>query len=91
MVKATKCARCKNYIILNFKKEAQNTVCPYCDKLFRYRLIGASICEIDLLIGEVLGKGIPRKRSVFGGLASPARFERAASRLGAHGSIDKKA
>ena len=45
----------------------------------------------DDLIGEVLGKGIPRKRSVFGGLASPARFERAASRLGAHGSIDKKA
>ena len=32
--------------------------------------------------GEVLGKVIPRKRSVFGGLASPARFERAASRLG---------
>ena len=28
-------------------------------------------------------KGNPRKRSVFGGLASPARFERAASRLGA--------
>ena len=27
-------------------------------------------------------KRIPRKRSVFGGLASPARFERAASRLG---------
>ena len=26
----------------------------------------------------------PRKRIVFGGLASPARFERAASRLGAH-------
>ena len=34
------------------------------------------------LIGVVLEKGIPRKRSVFGGLASPARFERAASRLG---------
>ena len=32
--------------------------------------------------GEVLGKVIPRKRSVFGGLASPARFERAAFRLG---------
>jgi hypothetical protein len=39
----------------------------------------------------MLGKGIPRKRSIFGGLASPARFERAAFRLGAHGSIDKKA
>ena len=49
MVKATKCERCKNYIILNFKKEAQDAVCPYCDKLFRYRLIGASICEIDLM------------------------------------------
>ena len=34
------------------------------------------------LIGEVLEKRIPRKRSVFGGLASPARFERAAFRLG---------
>ena len=41
----------------------------------------------DDLIGEVLGKGIPRKRSVFGGLASPARFERAASRLGGGPSI----
>ena len=41
--------------------------------------------------GEVLGKVIPRKRSVFGGLASPARFERAASRLGAHEACDKKA
>ena len=49
MVKATKCARCKNYIILNLKKEAQDAVCPYCDKLFRYRLIGTSICEIDLM------------------------------------------
>ena len=29
----------------------------------------------------------PRKRSVFGGLASPARFERAASRLGGERSI----
>ena len=49
MVKATKCARCKNYIILNYKKEAQDADCPYCGKLFRYRLIGTSICEIDLM------------------------------------------
>ena len=35
------------------------------------------------LIGEVLGKGIPRKRSVFGGLASPAGFGPTAFRLGA--------
>ena len=41
--------------------------------------------------GEVLGKVIPRKRSVFGGLASPARFERAAFRLGAHEACVKKA
>lgn len=49
MVKATKCAKCQNYIILDFKKEAQDAVCPYCEKPFRYRLIGASICEIDLM------------------------------------------
>ena len=49
MVKAAKCARCQNYIILNFKKEAQDVVCAYCKKPFRYRLIGASICEIDLM------------------------------------------
>ena len=26
-----------------------SAVCPYCGKLFRYRLIGTSICEIDLM------------------------------------------
>ena len=49
MVKARKCAWCQNNIILNFKKEAQDAICPCCGKSFRYRLIGASICEIDLM------------------------------------------
>lgn len=49
MMKATKCARCQNYIILNYKNEAQDAVCPCCGKQFRYRLIGSSICEIDLM------------------------------------------
>lgn len=49
MVKATKCAICHNPIILDYKTEPQDAVCPWCGKMFRYRLIGASICEIDLM------------------------------------------
>ena len=40
---------------------------------------------------QVLKKVSPRKRSVFGGLASLARLERATFCLGAHGACAKKA
>ena len=49
MVKVKKCARCQNFIILDFQKHPQDADCPWCGKPFRYRLIGSSICEIDLM------------------------------------------
>ena len=49
MVKVTKYARCQNSIILDFQNQPQDADCPWCGKPFRYRLIGNSICEIDLM------------------------------------------
>ena len=49
MVRITKCARCRNYMMLDYKPQLQNAFCPWCGKAFRYRLIGTSICEVDLM------------------------------------------
>ena len=49
MVRITKCARCQNYMFLDYKPQPQDASCPWCGKPFRYRLIGTSICEVDLM------------------------------------------
>ena len=49
MVRATKCARCQNYMLLDYKCQPQDTLCPWCGNPLRYRLIGSSICEVDLM------------------------------------------
>ena len=49
MVRATKCARCQNYMQLGYICQPQDALCPRCGKPLRYRLIGTSICEVDLM------------------------------------------
>ena len=39
-----------NYMILDYRPQPQDASCPWCGKSFRYRLIGSSICEVDLMI-----------------------------------------
>ena len=47
-MKAMKRAICQNLIIPDFKQKFEDAVYPWCGNPFRYRLIGTSICEIDL-------------------------------------------
>ena len=49
MVRATKCARCQNYMLLDYNRQPQEALCPWCGKPLRYRLIGSSIREVDLM------------------------------------------
>lgn len=48
MVKVKRCAYCRNLMILDFEKTPKDGICPYCGAAFRYRLLGNSICEIDM-------------------------------------------
>ena len=61
MVKVKRCAYCKNLMILDFDKQPKDGVCPYCEVTFRYRLLGNSMCEIDLMdpiyFGAVMNDG----------------------------------
>ena len=61
MVKVKRCAYCRNLMILDFEKQPKDGVCPYCKLSFRYRLLGNSMCEIDLInpvfFGAVMNDG----------------------------------
>lgn len=49
MVKVIRCAYCRNLMILDLEKRPKDGVCLYCEATFRYRLLGNSMCEIDLM------------------------------------------
>ncbi len=61
MVKVKHCAYCRNLMIQNFEKQPKDGVRPYCETTFRYRLLGNSMCEIDLMdpiyFGAVMNDG----------------------------------
>lgn len=49
MMRVMKCAICSDLIVLDYKYKFEDANCLWCGPSFRYRLLGSSICEIDLI------------------------------------------
>ena len=62
MVRATKCARCQNYMILDYKPQPQDAFCPWCGKPFRYHR--ANISRQNFSKIRTIPEYLPKKPTI---------------------------